>query len=144
MKNADLCYIEENNGASKYYCNDTQPEYRQYPCVPGKNYYGRGPIQISWNFNYGPAGKSIGFDGLGSPETVAKDPIISFKTALWDWMENVHPLLVSGQGFGATIRSINGPYECDDKKPDVVALRVKYYKDYCQMFGVDPGQNLTC
>ncbi|KAJ1696520.1 hypothetical protein LUZ63_005032 [Rhynchospora breviuscula] len=136
-----LCYIEEIGGASHNYCDSSNT---QYPCVPGKSYYGRGPIQISWNFNYGPAGKSIGFDGLGSPETVAKDPIISFKTAVWDWMENVHPLLVSGQGFGATIRSINGPLECDGKNPTTVNLRVGYYKYYCQMLGVDPGQNLTC
>ena len=24
-----------------------------YPCVPGKQYYGRGVKQLSWNYNYG-------------------------------------------------------------------------------------------
>ncbi|XP_065010772.1 chitinase 6-like [Musa acuminata AAA Group] len=136
-----FCYIEEIDGASKDYCDETKT---QYPCVAGKGYYGRGPIQLSWNFNYGPAGESIGFDGLGAPETVANDVVISFKTALWYWMNNCHSLITSGQGFGATIRAINGALECDGKNPATVNARVGYYKDYCSQFGVDTGDNLTC
>ncbi|WJX74612.1 Endochitinase 4 [Trifolium repens] len=98
----NFCYIEEIDGASKNFCDESNT---QYPCVAGKGYYGRGPIQLSWNFNYGPAGQDIGFDGLGSPETVANDPTVSFKTALWYWMNNVHSVLP--QGFGATISVIN-------------------------------------
>ncbi|KAL6343321.1 hypothetical protein AAG906_022396 [Vitis piasezkii] len=71
---------------------------------PGKGYYGRGPLQISWNYNYGPAGQSIGFNGLNNPETVANNPVVSFKTAFWFWMNHVHSII--GQGFGATIRAI--------------------------------------
>ncbi|KAK1294164.1 Chitinase 6 [Acorus calamus] len=136
-----FCYIEEINGASNDYCDKTNT---QYPCVPGKNYYGRGPIQISWNYNYGPAGESIGFDGLGSPETVANDVIISFKTAFWYWMNNVHSIITSGQGFGATIRAINGAIECNGGNPAAVQARVRYYQDYCNQLGVAPGDNLTC
>ena len=33
------------------------------PCAPGQQYYGRGPIQLSWNYNYKAAGDAIGFDG---------------------------------------------------------------------------------
>ncbi|THU50565.1 hypothetical protein C4D60_Mb06t21580 [Musa balbisiana] len=61
-----FCYIEEIDGASKDYCDETNT---QYPCVAGKGYYGRGPIQLSWNFNYGPAGESIGFGQRRSPTT---------------------------------------------------------------------------
>lgn len=39
--------------------------------------------------------RSIGFDGLNNPETVATDPIIAFRTALWFWMNNVQFVLVS-------------------------------------------------
>ncbi|KAK1319615.1 Chitinase 4 [Acorus calamus] len=67
---------QEMGGPSKSFCVSST----RYPCVPGKSYYGRGPLQITWNFNYGPVGESIGFDGLRAPETVAKDPVISFKT----------------------------------------------------------------
>nr|XP_048323403.1 endochitinase EP3-like [Ziziphus jujuba var. spinosa] len=134
-----FCYIEEIDGPSKDYCDETNT---QYPCNPNKGYYGRGPIQLSWNFNYGPAGQSIGFDGLNAPETVASDPVISFKTALWYWMNNVRPVI--NQGFGATIRAINGALECDGNNPATVQARIGYYREYCSQFGVDPGQNLTC
>ncbi|KAG8655402.1 endochitinase EP3 [Manihot esculenta] len=134
-----FCFIEEINGASKDYCDE---ENTQYPCNPDKGYYGRGPIQLSWNFNYGPAGESIGFDGLNSPETVANDPLISFKTALWYWMNNVQSVM--SQGFGATIRAINGDLECDGGNSATVQARVGYYTDYCSQLGVAPGENLTC
>ncbi|KAL6971752.1 Endochitinase ep3 [Sarracenia purpurea var. burkii] len=136
-----FCYIEEIDGASKDYCDRTNT---QYPCVAGKGYYGRGPIQLSWNFNYGPAGNSIGFDGLNNPETVATDPVISFKTALWYWMNNVHSIIISGRGFGETIRAINGALECDGANPATVSARVEYYTEYCNQLGVDPGANLRC
>ncbi|GLT91588.1 hypothetical protein SLE2022_094680 [Rubroshorea leprosula] len=134
-----FCYIEEIDGASKDYCDESNT---QYPCNPNKGYYGRGPIQLSWNFNYGPAGNSIGFDGLNSPETVATDPVISFKTALWYWVNNVEPVL--GQGFGATIRAINGALECDGGNAATVQARVSYYTQYCSQLGVSTGDNLTC
>ncbi|WOL16837.1 hypothetical protein Cni_G25625 [Canna indica] len=59
-------------------------------------------------------------------------------------MNNCHSLITSGQGFGATIRAINGALECDGKNPTTVNARVGYYKDYCSQFGVDPGNDLTC
>ncbi|XP_078432822.1 homolog of carrot EP3-3 chitinase [Wolffia australiana] len=136
-----FCYIEEIDGPNRDYCDESNT---QYPCVAGKGYYGRGPIQLSWNYNYGPAGQSIGFDGLGSPETVASDPVIAFKTGLWFWMNNVHSLIVSGQGFGATIRAINGALECNGANPATVRARVSYYTTYCQQLGVSPGDNLEC
>ncbi|CAD6250393.1 unnamed protein product [Miscanthus lutarioriparius] len=136
-----FCYINEIDGPSKNYCD---PNNTQWPCQAGKGYYGRGPLQISWNYNYGPAGQSIGFDGLGDPDAVARSAVVAFRSALWYWMNNVHGVVVSGQGFGATIRAINGALECDGKNPNSVNNRVAYYKQFCQDFGVDPGSNLTC
>ncbi|KAJ9154087.1 hypothetical protein P3X46_027461 [Hevea brasiliensis] len=99
-----------------------------------KSYHGRGPIQLSMNYNYGPAGESNDFDGLNSPETVAKDPLVSFKAALWFWMTNVHDVMIS-HGFGETIRAMNyRSNECnggDETRG--------YYTDYCKQFGVEPG-----
>jgi len=135
----DFCSIEEINGASQDYCDET---YIQYPCNPNKKYFGRGPLQLTWNYNYGPAGGANDFDGLNSPETVANDPFVSFKTALWFWMTNVRPVVT--QGFGATIRAINGRVECNGGRPDTVQARIGYYTDYCNQFGVAPGDNLSC
>ncbi|XP_041000195.1 endochitinase EP3-like isoform X1 [Juglans microcarpa x Juglans regia] len=134
-----LCYIEEINGGSQDYCDETNT---QYPCNPDKKYFGRGPLQLTRNYNYVAAGNSIGFDGLNCPETVATDPVISFKTALWFWMTNVHQVL--NQGFGATIRAINGAIECNGGNPGAVQSRIQYYTQYCNQLGVAPGDNLSC
>ncbi|KAB1219456.1 Chitinase 5 [Morella rubra] len=134
-----FCYIEEINGASQNYCDSSNT---QYPCNPNQKYYGRGPLQLTWNYNYGAAGNSIGFDGLNSPGTVASDPVISFKTALWFWMNNVHQVI--SQGFGATIRAINGAVECNGGNSAAVQSRIQYYTQYCNQFGVAPGDNLSC
>nr|DAD25303.1 TPA_asm: hypothetical protein HUJ06_026767 [Nelumbo nucifera] len=125
-----FCFINEKEETRKDYCD---PSYTQYPCAPGKQYFGRGPLQLSWNYNYGGAGKSIKFDGLGSPETAA----------LWFWMENVHSIITSGQGFGATIKKINSG-ECSGGASDKVQSRIGFYTGYCNQFGVSPGDNLSC
>ncbi|XP_022874844.1 endochitinase EP3-like [Olea europaea var. sylvestris] len=135
-----FCYIEEINGRSKDYCDENNKEY---PCVPGQGYYGRGPLQLSWNYNYGPAGKSIGFDGLRNPGTVATDRVVSFKAAFWFWMNQCHNIITSGQGFGATIRAINS-MECSGGNSGAVNARVGYYTDYCNKLQVNPGNNLRC
>ncbi|KAL2456878.1 carrot EP3-3 chitinase [Forsythia ovata] len=136
-----FCYIEEINGPSKDYCDETN---REYPCARGKGYYGRGPIQLSWNYNYGAAGKSIGFDGLNNPQIVATNNVVSFKTGLWFWMNQCHDIITSRQGFGATIRAVNGLLECDGANPNTVNARVKYYREYCDILGVHPGNNIRC
>ncbi|KAK9932205.1 hypothetical protein M0R45_019452 [Rubus argutus] len=127
---------------SGYFCFVEEKDQTKILCNPAKKYYGRGPLQISWNYNYGAAGNAINFDGLNSPETVASDPVISFKTALWFWMNNVHSVL--SQGFGATTRAINGNEECNGQKPDLVKARIDLYTNYCTQFNVSPGDNLSC
>ncbi|KAK9058986.1 hypothetical protein SSX86_021604 [Deinandra increscens subsp. villosa] len=135
-----FCYIEEINGRSNDYCDKTKTKY---PCNPRKSYYGRGPIQLTWNYNYGSAGESLGFDGLNNPEIVATDPVVSFKTALWFWMEYAHWDFASGKGFGTTIRAVN-EVECDGGNRAAMSSRVKYYTDYCNQLGVPAGDNLMC
>ncbi|KAG9447044.1 hypothetical protein H6P81_013172 [Aristolochia fimbriata] len=114
----------------------------EYPCNPSKRYYGRGPLQLTWNYNYGAAGKGNDFDGLGNPEIVASDPVVSFKAALWFWMTNVHNAITSDQGFGATIRAINS-MECGGSS-DKAASRIELFQKYCGQLGVSPGGNLNC
>ncbi|XP_077229909.1 endochitinase PR4-like [Tasmannia lanceolata] len=83
-------------------------------------------------------------DGLDSPTIVATDPVVPFKKGLWYWMNNCHSIITSGQGFGPTIRAINGAHECDGRNPATVRELVGYYTSYCSQFGVAPGENLTC
>ncbi|XVF65744.1 hypothetical protein PTKIN_Ptkin09bG0274500 [Pterospermum kingtungense] len=133
-----LCYTEEQDKSNSY-CEDNS----EYPCAPGKSYYGRGPLQLTGNVNYGQAGKALNnLDLLNNPDMVATDGVVSFKTSLWYWMNAVRP--VFSNGFGATINAINGPRECGGKLPDKVEHRIGFYRDYCNQLGVDPGANLYC
>lgn len=144
-----LVYVVEQN-TSNYpgYCDATQP----YGCPAGNDaYYGRGPIQLSWNFNYKAAGDDLGIDLLNNPDLVAQDAAVSWATALWFWMTQqgagtmtAHDAMVDGAGFGQTIRTINGRVECDGKKPEQVASRVNAYQRITQILGIPPGANLSC
>ncbi|CAN1304085.1 Chitinase 4 [Linum perenne] len=129
-----MCYIEEINKGE--YCDRTR-----YPCAQGKKYYGRGPLQLTWNYNYAECGKANNFDGVNNPDIVARDPVLAWRTALWFWMTNVRAVLP--QGFGATIRKING-MECNGGNTPAVNARVSYYTQYCQQLGINVDANARC
>lgn len=133
-----LCFIEQIDKSDR--CCDNK-----FPCPDGKSYYGRGALQLSWNYNYQAAGRALGFDGINTPEKVAKDPILSFKTAVWFWMSNSnsHSAIISGQGFGATIRTVNSR-ECNGGNSAQMNDRARRYQDLCRQLGVDPGGNIFC
>ncbi|CAN1275427.1 Chitinase 6 [Linum perenne] len=114
-----------------------------YPCADGKSYYGRGPLQLTHNYNYKDCGDANNFDGVNDPDIVARDPVLAWKTALWFWTVNAWPVLIP-QGFGETIRKVNGGIECDGKQPILVGNRVMFYNSYCQRFGIPPEPNATC
>ncbi|CAL1379024.1 unnamed protein product [Linum trigynum] len=132
-----LCYIEEIYKGK--YCDLGRA--KEWPCAAGKKYYGRGPLQLTWNYNYGLFGSEKKLKTLKNPEMVAKNRVLSWQASLWFWMKNVRPVLK--KGFGATIKAINGG-ECNGGNPRAVAARVQYYKDYCKRFRIKPGCNLSC
>jgi hypothetical protein len=55
-----LVFVDEQNPPS-IYCDASSTSH---PCARGKTYHGRGPLQLSWNFNYGACGRAIGKDLL--------------------------------------------------------------------------------
>lgn len=142
----NLKFIDELNPQG-IYCQATNT---QYPCAPGQDYHGRGPIQLSWNYNYGAAGKAIGENLLANPSLVSTNATIAWETGLWFWMTAMangrtpHTVMVQNAGFGLTINVINGNLECNGKNPEAVNQRVNAFKNFCQLLGVDPGPNLTC
>jgi predicted chitinase len=141
-----LVFVEEQN-TSDPYCD---PSNTTYPCTPGKTYHGRGPLQLSWNYNYGACGSAIGNDLLNYPELVATDSMISFMTALWFWMTAQPPKsschdAIRTSGFGETINIINGAIECGKAQPTPQAQdRVRLYQQYAAKFGASPSDNLYC
>ncbi|MFH8837681.1 glycoside hydrolase family 19 protein [Streptomyces sp. NPDC017868] len=144
-----LYYIVEQNTANyPHYCDTTQP----YGCPAGQSaYYGRGPIQLSWNFNYKAAGDALGIDLLNNPWRVEQDPSVAMQTGLWYWNTQkgpgtmtAHNAMVNGAGFGQTIWAINGSLECNGGNPAQVQSRVTKYQQFTQILGVPTGANLYC
>ena len=130
-----LYYTEELNATSNY----TSTVDPNYPPTPGQTYKGRGPIQLSWNYNYGQVSHFLFNDKtilLNDPGSVATDGVLAWKTAIWFWMSPQCPkpschqvmhdlwLTTPGQypnsahskmykkGFAHTNNIINGGLEC--------------------------------
>ena len=166
-----LCWKEEVGceamGCAQY-CAPGDPctaagEEFPCPCEAGKFYHGRGPMQLSWNYNYEPAGRALGVDLLAEPERITQDPVLAFSTAIYFWMTprdakpSCHSVMVGEwspsdrdrdqgrlPGFGTTTNIINGQLECNIKGDSRVEDRVLYYERYAKIFGVSPGDNLYC
>ena len=151
-----LVYIEQINKSSSY-CDQT----KTYGCPAGAlKYYGRGPIQLSWNYNYRAASLYLFGDDrlLQNPDLVAEDSATAWATGFWFWMlggaggdgsSSPHQAMVDDEGLGATIRIINGGEECNGgSQPyaqEAVSQRVCFYKKYAQALDVSLGDgNLDC
>ncbi|WP_055602515.1 glycoside hydrolase family 19 protein [Streptomyces aureus] len=140
--------VEQNTANYPHYCDRNQP----YGCPAGQAaYYGRGPIQLSWNFNYKAAGDALGIDLLNNPWRVEQDPAVAMMTGLWYWNTQsgpgtmtAHNAMVNGAGFGQTIWAINGSLECNGGNPAQVQSRVTKYQQFTQILGVPAGSNLSC
>ena len=141
-----LVYVSEIDQSGDYCASES------YGCPAGTYaYYGRGPLQISWNFNYEAAGNALGVDLLDNPGLVATNASISWETALWYWdtqtgpgTMTAHDAMVNGAGFGQTINAINGSVECNGGNTAEMQDRVNDYEAFTSILGVSPGNNLTC
>jgi len=160
-----LYFVEEMVDSSKNrYADYTK---LKYPPVPGKAYYGRGPKQLTWNYNYGQFSEAWygTMDSLlQHPERLARNPVESFASAIWFWMTPQFPKpscheimtgtwkptandLQKGRvpGFGATVNVINGGVECGTgKELKKTGYRYQYYLYFCKYFNVSPGENIDC
>ncbi|QJD94467.1 hypothetical protein HH214_00575 [Mucilaginibacter robiniae] len=159
--NDGLMEIHEANTTSAYIA-----ENDEYPPATGKKYYGRGPMQLSYNGNYGYASDCILGDDkilLNNPELVETDPVISFETAIYFWMTpqthkpSAHGVMVGvwqpkasdlakgrKPGFGMTINIINGEIECN-KGEDLYNMkdRIGFYQYFLSKLGIQ-DTNCAC
>jgi basic endochitinase B len=149
--NTSLTYISDND---------------EYPAVKGKKYYGRGPMQLSYNGNYGYASDCIFGDKkvlLNNPDLVQTDPVVAFKTAIYFWMTpqtnkpSAHDVMISKwqpsaadrakgriPGFGMTTNIINGEVECN-KGDNTQSMndRIGFYKHFLKLLGTTDN-NCAC
>lgn len=160
-----LYFVEEKQDNIKNVYADFSK--KNYPPVSGKSYFGRGPKQLSWNYNYGQFSEAwFGSKDslLQHPEWLAQDPVLSFASAIWFWMTPQFPKpschdIMTGKwnptpndlekgrvpGFGATVNVINGGVECGTGTDmDKTAYRYQYYTHFCRYFQVSPGENISC
>jgi hypothetical protein len=158
-----LMLIHESNTTLPY-----TAENDNYPPVAGKKYYGRGPLQLSYNGNYGYASDCIFGDKrvlLNNPEIVETDPIASFKVAIYFWMTpqtakpSTHDVMIGKwqptaddkakgriPGFGMTINIINGAVECGQGE-NMFSMndRIGFYNHFLAKFGIsDPNCACSC
>ncbi|MCW7536811.1 chitinase [Aquabacterium sp. A7-Y] len=152
---ANIAHESDQLRATREYNTANWPHYCSTEwgntCAPGQQYYGRGPMQLSWNYNYKAAGDALGINLWANPDLVATDATIAWKTAIWYWMTGTgaagmtpHAAIVNGHGFGMTIRAINGSLECNGGRPDQVQTRINFYNSFTQIIGVPAGGNLGC
>ncbi|MES2810189.1 MAG: chitinase [Bacteroidota bacterium] len=138
----------------------------EYPPVKGKKYYGRGPMQLSYNGNYGYASDLIFGDYkvlLNDPDLVERDPVVAFKAAIYFWMTpqkpkpSAHDVMIGkwkphaadiagkrSAGFGMTINIINGALECG-KGEDLPNMqsRINFYQHFLKQLGITDA-NCVC
>ncbi len=149
------------NGAGTY-----SQAHADYPPNPAVGYYGRGPIQLSWNYNYGAFSKFLYNDInvlLNNPDLVQQDGVLAFKSAIWFWMmpqcpkPSCHQVMqelweaetgdysmnkMYKKGFAHTNNIINGGLECRNTSSSAftqkVVLRSELYKYYLSILGFSP------
>ncbi|KAG3020821.1 hypothetical protein PC121_g10434 [Phytophthora cactorum] len=128
------------------YCDNTT-----YTCASGRRYHGRGPIQISWNYNYYNAGEALGIDLLNNPDIVASDTTVTWMTALWYWMTPhggrvIHDVVTGENGFAESTDIINGGLECGPDAPNKAneQQRITYFTKMCKALDVEPLGNTSC
>uniref|UniRef100_A0A915DNN8 Glycoside hydrolase family 19 catalytic domain-containing protein n=1 Tax=Ditylenchus dipsaci TaxID=166011 RepID=A0A915DNN8_9BILA len=135
-------------------------------------YFGRGPLQLSWNYNYGQfqqflKTEGIDVDLLNEPNQLISrtDLPLAMLSSLWFYMTpqppkpSMHDIIMgnwspgeknrragyNGSVFGPTSLVINN--ECTGE--DLASViggenrRIKAFKWFCDKLGVDPGEERT-
>ena len=154
------CFKEEvgceNQTSCTQYCDSANTEYG-YACSLGTTYHGRGPIQFTWNYNYGAMSEVLygnnDYTLLENPSILVTDAVISYRSALWFWMTvqapkpSAHDVMIGNYnaetsknrypGFGMTINIINGGLECgtDDFAEAKNKNRLGFYLAYLKVLG---------
>ncbi len=162
-----LYFVHEVGYTSSNSAGTYSQSHAEYPPNPKVGYYGRGPIQLSWNYNYGQFSKFIYNNKqilLDYPDSLKESGVLAFKSAIWFWMmpqcpkPSCHQVMhnqwkndssySSGRmyykGFAHTNNIINGGLECRTTSSvaftQKVNLRSDLYKHYLKYLGFNNNQ----
>lgn len=133
---------------------------------PNKSYHGRGPIQLSYTFNYFFFSRDVfGDDRLvNNPEILGQDSKIAWMSAIWFWMTpqvpkpSAHDVIAEiweptpddisknrdQSRFGMTINIINGVQECNKPSEYRAEDRIGHYKFFAAGLNVEIESKLDC
>ncbi len=140
-------------------CTHYEDPNSPFKPVAGQTYQGRGAIQLSWNYNYGPASLDIFKNSdvlLQSPSRVASEPLMAWQTAIWFWMTpqppkpSCHEVMAGEAGsfngdlFEETVNIINGGIECGNGMNDNLLNRIGFYKHFAEILKAPIPENLGC
>ncbi len=108
--------------------------------APGKQYCGRGFIQLSWPYNYKSASLGI-YNDLRlyyNPDVVGHNVQVAYLVSQWYWDKRVMTAWGVGEDhFGYTTKAINGTLECSTRKNWVIAKRrYALYKRLAEAVGL--------
>jgi hypothetical protein len=155
--NEEVQYIGSNS--SGYTASDSI----EYPPTAGQSYHGRGPVQLSWNYNYGRVSLMVYQDKqvlLDNPALVVQCGKLGFMTMLLFWMTpdsgkpSCHDVMIAGKwqpnsfdisagrtsaGFGMTTMIINGGLEGNLAygQDSRITNRIDGYRNAAAIFGAD-------
>ncbi len=157
-----LCFQEEDGARPSpdhcYYDPYSKYQPTTAPVVGAPCFFGRGPIQLSWNSNYGAFSEFI-YDGdmsilLNDPDEILRDGALAFASGFWFWTlykgspnvpdKTCHEVMVEegAKGFGKVINIVNGGIECNKPLPpfdDVYGKKIRHRADHFQYFAADLG-----
>ena len=139
----------------------------RYPCTPGKQYHGRGALQLTGSYNYGAFSEAMFGDKmvlLDNPDLVAAS-WLNFAASLWEFVTPRPPRpsalqVLDGSwtpgaadvqanldnSFGTTILVLGGGLECGPSHIMAASARGALYSAFAKGYlGVDiTGENLAC
>jgi hypothetical protein len=161
-----LYFIQEKGFPKTIVSDYNDSSKKKWPPVLEKSYHGRGPMQLSWNYNYGQFSEAYFGNKqvlLDNPDLLLQDPVLCFASAIWFWVRDQYPKpschnIMTGQweptekdiagnrrlGFGAVVNVINGGLECGDNYSDRSKYRYGFYKYFCNYLKINQGPNADC
>ncbi|MBN2802188.1 MAG: hypothetical protein JXR91_03745 [Deltaproteobacteria bacterium] len=143
---ADMLKTAREYNPPHNYCDYSNDDY---PCVSGQSYYGRGPLQISFNYHYGPYSEvyyGTKTTLLNNPSLVEQNGDLAWGASLWFWMtqegaqwgsgRNCHSEATGGGGIQGVTEVIFGNWWSSDP-----TQRQEYMDDISSTLGISSS---TC
>ena len=156
-----LCFHEEDGARSSlehcYFNRNNNYQPTKEPETGAPCFFGRGPIQLSWNANYGAFSESLYGDMLvllDNPDEILRDGALAFASGYWFWTtyrgspyilnKTCHEVMVEegAQGFGKVINIVNGGIECNKELPplsDTYGKKIRNRADHFHYFATYLG-----